>query len=222
MNTSNASKIVAGTTVSSDWYTCTTSNIIGNIASSGPSMTLKIDDNGAFVVVDANHMEVDVKKPEVAADTKTILFVNGKRLEVKSYENGFYKTKRDLMPDIKDVKQLKNVVMVTFADGTTTKAVASKGDTFSLEQGISICITKKLLGNDGSNIYNKLIDRALKVKQQNEEAEKQAEEKKEAAKKKIAKAVAKSEKRKNRKREEAIELQKEAYIRAMKEINGGK
>ena len=58
------------------------------------------------------------------------------------------------------------IVCVDFADGTTEKAVLSEGDTFSLEQGVSICITKKLLSEkslSGNSLYNKIIQKALKI-----------------------------------------------------------
>lgn len=66
-----------------------------------------------------------------------------------------------VLPHIKDVQTINNkVVIVVFADGTKEKAVLDSADTFSLEQGISICITKKLLsmktGGNGSSTYNKL------------------------------------------------------------------
>lgn len=104
-------------------------------------------------------------------------------------------------------------------DGTTEKAVVHQCDEFSVEQGISICITKKFVG--GSSIYNKLIDRAIKVmlKNDGEKTERAiAEEKRKEHKKR------KDEKRARReaaRREKNIDEQKEAYIRAWKEIGIG-
>lgn len=90
-----------------------------------------------------------------------------------------------LMPNIKNVRELdkndRRVVIVYFTDGTKTKAVLCPGDTYSFEQGISICITKKLLevmsGGNGSGLYNKLIKHAYKVIEKNKfEAEKAEQE----------------------------------------------
>jgi hypothetical protein len=97
---------------------------------------------------------------------------------VTFYENGYKKNTKIIMPDIVDVLTYNNrVVTVKFADGTEEKAVLHPDDKFSVEQGISICIGKKLAGN--SSIYNKIISHALDVKQKNEN--KKAEQKKREA-----------------------------------------
>ena len=158
------------------------------------------------------------KTPEVPMETKNKLVNKGKDLYVSFFDKGFFKSERCIMPDIKDVKVTNNVVFVTFTDNTQTKAVLDAEDDFNLEQGISICITKKLLGEEGDSIYNKLIRRAFKVKEQNErEAEKAKQVHAELKKQKEA-ALARHKKRKAKKREEAIEIQKEAYLRAMREM----
>lgn len=136
-----------------------------------------------------------------------------------------------LMPDIVDVSiveanGVKKVVFVKFADGTVQKSVLSDDDTFSLEQGISICVTKKLFDmrtGNGSSLYNKIISRGLKVysNTQNEKAKQLADaaEKKAKANKAVAKKRAKHLKREAAAREAQIEIQKEAYLRAMRENN---
>ena len=112
---------------------------------------------------------------------------------------------------------------MNFADGTSAKAVLSDDDKFSLEQGISICITKKMLSDHtnghGSSAYNKLIDYAMKVyknKEKNIKAIEESEKKtKEAERKRAEKLRKKRAKRKAKLREEQIEIQAEAYRRAM-------
>lgn len=131
-----------------------------------------------------------------------------------------------VIPRIEDVQSINNkVVIVKFADGTSEKAVLSESDTFSLEQGVSICITKKILnkvlkGANGTSAYNKLVDYGLKVydKKQKEIKEAIAAKKaeKEAEQKKIDRIRKKRAKRKAKLREEQIEIQAEAYRRAMK------
>ena len=158
------------------------------------------------------------KTPEVPTETATKLDFGGGKIFVKQYKDGFYKSERLLMDDIKDVTVHNKTVIVTFTDNTKTVAVLDKEDTFSLEQGISICITKKLLGENGSSIYNKLIKRALKVKKQNEKAAEKAKKAKEEEKKRKELALARHKKKMAKKREEKIEIQKEAYIRAMKSL----
>lgn len=155
------------------------------------------------------------KTPEVRPDTTTKLDIKNGKIAVRHYKDGFFKFERTIMPDIKDVKVHNNTVLVTFADNTKTVAVLDKEDKFDLEQGISICITKKLLGENGSSIYNKLIKRAFKVKNQNEKAAEKAKKAKEKENQRKELALARHKKKMNKKREEQIEIQKEAYIRAM-------
>lgn len=156
------------------------------------------------------------KTPEVRSDTTTKLDIKNGKISVKHYKDGFFKSERGILSDIKDVKVHNKAVIVTFADNTQTVAVLDKEDEFNLEQGISICITKKLLGENGNSIYNKLIKRALKVKKQNEKAAEKAKKVKEEEKKRRELALARHKKKVARKREDQIEIQKEAYVRAMK------
>lgn len=142
-----------------------------------------------------------------------------------AYDNdGNCETISVLIPSITDVKSIDDkVVIVNFADGTSEKAVLSDDDKFSLEQGISICIIKKILSDNtnghGSSAYNKLIDYAMKVyknKEKNIKAIEESEKKtKEAERKRAEKLRKKRAKRKAKLREEQIEIQAEAYRRAM-------
>lgn len=73
-----------------------------------------------------------------------------------------------VMPKITDVKVIKEkVVIVSFSDGTQEKSVCADGDTFSVENGVTICLMKKLLADkchveSGTSIYNKLVKMAMK------------------------------------------------------------
>lgn len=151
-------------------------------------------------------------------DTKNKLKSKNDQLVVEYYHNGSWAGSRTIMPDITSVNRYDNTVVVSFADGTKTSAVLDSEDKFNLEQGISICITKKLLGEDGHSVYNKLIRRALKVMKLNEKAAEAAAKKKEEEKRARELKKARSERRKAKSREAKIEIQKEAYLRAMKEF----
>ena len=154
------------------------------------------------------------RKPDVDPEVKSTLDVRGKTLCATFYENGFKTSAKDLIPDIKDVTVHADcVVIVDFVDGTTEKAVLHPDDSFSIEQGISICITKKLVG--GSAIYNKLVERALKVKKNNEEAKAKRDAEEKERKERHKKYVAKKAARKAQKREDYINLHKEAFLRAL-------
>jgi hypothetical protein len=136
-----------------------------------------------------------------------------------------------IMPNILDVQVYNDkCVEVLFTDGTTERATVCGGDTYSLEQGISICITKKLISmkcdSEGSAIYNKIIKNALRVYKDNRNKEEMAQREIERIEAKIeklkAKSAAKRAKRLQAQREEQIEIQKEAYLRAMREFNDKK
>lgn len=139
--------------------------------------------------------------------------------------------KRLAIPLYEDVKVIDNngtkVTVIDFGDGTFEKAVCHKDDVYSLEQGISICITKKILseltGLNGTTAYNKLIRMALKVMKNNRKAEEKAKQESAAEELRRKKATEKRQRRlakiAAKKREEQIEIQAEAYRRAMKDCN---
>lgn len=201
-------------------------NYIIDTSDSG-NMTFRYDgvdalaySNSVSNVIDKIY-EKSEKKPEVSPDTHTKLDIRNGKIYARYFKDGFFTNEKCVISDIKDVTQYGNVIIVTFADGTKTKAVLDDEDYYSLEQGISICITKKLLGEEGSAVYNKLINRAFKVIKQNEAADKKAKEKKLEDKRRKEAAAARKARKKLKKREEQIEIQKEAYIRAMKALNKG-
>lgn len=133
-----------------------------------------------------------------------------------------------VIPDIVNVQNVNDkTVFIEFADDTKEVAVLKDGDTFNLETGILICLTKKLLSefykgdSTGSSIYNKLVKYALtkvdaKKKQRQAEAEK-------AKQKRIRQHEARQEEKRkaNAEREEKIKIQVEAYKRAVNEISKG-
>lgn len=162
------------------------------------------------------------KKPEVDPEVKSTLTKNERngKLVANFYKDGFKTSTKELIPDIKDVIVHNScVVIVEFTDGTSEKAVLHPCDEFSVEQGISICITKKLVG--GSSIYNKLINRAIKVMINNDAEKTKREQEEEARKERKKRNDEKKARRKAAKREEYIETQKEAYVRALREVGMG-
>lgn len=163
---------------------------------------------------------------------KNIVTFNGKQVTVKS---PYSLIENVVMPDIINVRAIEQngemkAVIVYFADGTSQKAAISGGDTFDLEHGISICLTKKLLNmkcnEHGSSVYNKLVRHGMKVyKNEQMKAEKERIDKEAANKKKKKmemKKAAKRQKRKDAEREYLVGIQTEAYLRAMQELNASK
>ena len=124
------------------------------------------------------------------------------------------------VPEIIDVKVInKKVIIVTFIDGTQTKAVCDKDDTFNLEVGIGICITKRLMSNDeqtGNSMFNKTIKNALKVMKRNEQLEQTRKEIEEEEKRVEEKIKRKKEKRAEKRRQKKIQMMADAILLADK------
>lgn len=123
---------------------------------------------------------------------------------------------------IKDVDILvpNKVVQVTFTDGSTEKAVCQEPDVFSLEQAISICIAKKMMG--GSGAFNNAVRHGIRVynyKLNKEVADKAEQER--IAKKKTKdaeKRALRRAKKEQQEKEKQIEIQAEAFVRAMQRM----
>ena len=180
----------------------------------------------------------DAIVPGVQPETKTKIIYDNLSIYVEQYNNSKSVSDRKLvMPDIVDVHLYRSsdyaydelrAVKVDFADGTSTKAVVSKEDatSFDLDMGLTICIAKRLLDNIvpgiGQSMLNKLVRRAKKVLNGKEIARSEmasaAEEVKKHAEKMAAKKRARQLKKAQAEREEKITIQKEAYVRAMKEL----
>lgn len=189
----------------------------GEVLSSDATAWVKAD--AYCTKTDINQLEHRLdkleRKPDVDPSVKSTLDVRNKTLHATFYEDGFKKSTKTLIPDIKDVTvHADRVVIVEFIDGTTEKAVLHPDDSFSIEQGISICLTKKLVG--GSAIYNKLVERALKVKKNNEEAKAKRDAEEKERKERHKKYVEKKDARRAQKRESYITMHAEAIIRALK------
>lgn len=203
----------------SDSSVTTISDCVSNIATSS-SIKGYID----------NYINEEKKVEKVPKETTNILFTEGNSVKVKKCKDGEVKDTKTIMSDIKDIEVKYNgenstVIFVTFKDGKIEKAVLDKNDEFSLEHGLTIILLEKLLsdkGVNGKSVHNKLVSRALKLynkmeKEKNDKAKKELEEK-ERKKRLEEKRRAKKHKQAIAEREYQIEIQKEAYIRAMKAI----
>lgn len=151
-------------------------------------------------------------------------FVNFLGCSVSVPKNMVLKPIRGFDPSmIKDVRifdEVKNgktiqAVKMFFTDGTTTVSTPQNGDTFDPEMGMIMCILQYIWeGKRYNNTFRKWIKKNEKAKK---EAEK-VEERKREARGEQEKREKNAARRKAAKREEAIEIQKEAYMRAMKEV----
>ena len=135
-----------------------------------------------------------------------------------------------ILPQVVDVREIETeftlVILVEFADGTKERAVLHPEDEFSFEVGVSICLAKRLLSNivpnQGGSTYNKLMKQALRVFDRNREREEyeklQEYLRLEKAEREAQRIKEKRERRKRAKEEREIEIQKEAYKRAIIEL----
>ena len=158
------------------------------------------------------------KKPEVRADQRSSLEIT-KRVVAKFYEDGFFTNSKDLIPAIKSIEVFnENTVKMTFVNGDVQKSTAQDGDIFSLEDGIVRCITKELIGKEGSAILNKLVAYAIKVYNdaEKDKYEKAIEEEKKriASEKNYQKAKKHWAKKRAAERENRIQEMAEAILRA--------
>lgn len=202
--------------------------IVYNITGTEPEFAIGvIEAEIASSIGSINRSSLMKKIPEEA---NNMLYVEQERVRVDNCVNGKIVSTCNLMPDIKNIEVKYNgenntVIFVTFADGKTEKAILDKEDEFSLEHGLLIIMFERLLndkGVDGKSVHNKLINHALKFykkqeKEKENNARKEATEK-EKRKKIQEKAAAKKRKQAAAEKEYQIEIQKEAYIRAMKEM----
>ena len=112
-------------------------------------------------------------------------------------------------------------IKMTFIDGTFTKAVCSENDNFDLDVGITICAMKRLLGTNSDNatkMYNRFIRHVHSVMEKNALEEVAEEARKAKEKSRRRKAELKRAAKKLKAREEQIDIQKQAIIRAQKEL----
>ena len=181
----------------------------------------KVTDNKT---IDAKKYNIPTKDP----DAKTALRSAEGKIHVGIYKDGKLDRIANILPAIEDVKIYnQNTVVISFADGTReTAKVDEKNDYFDIEQGVSVCIVKKLLSDktdgNGTSVYNKLVKYALGVEAENRKAEAKAiskeREHKERLERRRRKAREKRKEKANARREEQVEVQAEAYLRAIKRL----
>lgn len=139
---------------------------------------------------------------------ETLNKISGKMEEVaKMYKNSIIEIKEIVPSKIYEYK---------FEDGDIQKTVCSESDQFSMEDSITIAYAKHFMG--GSGRYNRAVDKAMKLFTNQKAAEEKAKKEAEAAKIRQEKKAKKRAERAARKREAEIELQAEAYRRAMKSM----
>lgn len=108
------------------------------------------------------------------------------------------------------------VVKVTFEDGSFTKSVCSSNDTFDLDVGITICILKRVMGKNGHKLYNNMMRDIHKIMDENEKDKEKARKEKAEHKTKQRKTELKAAAKKAKARQEQIDIQKTAFVEALR------
>ncbi len=160
-------------------------------------------------------------------------FLNPNR-KMAEKNGSIYIGNRLIMPSVKEIKVLhskgKDVgIKVIFSDDSIEKAICDKEDVFSYDYGLAICIMKKLfscISNSdkftGTYYFNKIMDLAFRGNLKTFKEKQKTEAEKIKTKDRKTKNRLRKAKQKAAKREAEIEIQKEAYLRAMNEFEGRK
>lgn len=123
-------------------------------------------------------------------------------------------TPKFTIPTITKVHQpTDRVVICTFSDGATTKAVCHPDDKFSLDTAISICVTKYIFEKFIDQTYHRYIKDALQLVERQKKEVEQKEIEDQQRQRRIAKAKLRKEAYKMRKRDE--EILREAQVQAL-------
>lgn len=129
--------------------------------------------------------------------------------------DGSLKEPSKKIPCITDIQVFNDrAVQITFADGSQTKCVCGKDETFDLYEGIAFCLFKRFLGKDtGHKHFNDLMRYAFKKLDEQEKNKKKVQALTEENKRLQEKKKRQAEKRKEKKREEKIGIFVEALKR---------
>ena len=159
------------------------------------------------------------RKPEVRVDQRSSLKVGSRTVEAYYYKDGFRTTSKDLIPVIKSIEVFnENTIKMTFVNGDVQTVTVRGDDPYFFEDGLLRCITKEMIGKEGTAILSKLLSYATKVYEDAEaDKKKKAEEeakKKAKAEKNYKKAKKYWEKKRAIERENRIQEMAEAIVRA--------
>ena len=144
-----------------------------------------IDSNGKFISLEIDSITNTPITSSISPDL-------GSKLTVKSYDNthvsnngyeymnctkeyakGYIDNYIENMFDkIKDYKVYEKTTIVFFSDGTKETVVCCDKDNFDIEQGITMCVIKRMFGDK----YKKSVKSIIKAKTLNEKNVKKLEE----------------------------------------------
>lgn len=149
--------------------------------------------------------------------------------ELEIFKSSAYEYGNNIKISSYEILERNKVIRVSFSDGAQEKVICDDKDKFDLQRGLFVALSKKMYKDKYTlegiehmatelsyqKKYAKMVDKAIK---EHDRKLVEAENKKyeEAMQKRLAHE--RKVKRDKKKRERMINIQKEAYVRAMKEI----
>ena len=193
-------------------YDSIINNRIGEIEDANKNLINAIYENGGSFKIVKDPTRSDCYKAHIVIETQKL-----NRISVEVKDN--FECNTNCITDLIDRIDIYNgvAVKVSFKDGTFTKSVAESIEDFDLYTGVAFCLFKKFLGGDGHKNFNKMMRSAMKKFDELEENKKKEEEEKKRQNEKRKKLIMKKKAKKMKEKEEAIDIQKQGYLRAMKE-----
>lgn len=193
-----------------------TGNFWTSFPTTGMTATIATIDTATIGTIETEKEEEMIKIIDVDVDYVKKTFVD----KTQRDKNGNYMVTK---------KEVPVATIVTFENGNIQIAVCDENDEFNLETGISICVTRELMGrlygisNKCASPYNKIIRQGMKayknrckIKKINE---KLIAEQKAIEKNRKIKEQKRREKRAAKKKEREIEILTEAIKRANADSN---
>ena len=177
----------------------------------------RIRENGGSIEVQCEAGSRPVARIEVPADRMGMAF-NMETADMKKESPEYQRKTRTIgVPKVKDVQFFNNrATIMSFTDGTTTRCVCDKEDTFQPSVGIAYCLFKRYLGGDklGHRRFNDLMRQASEVIEANEKLKAQIAQASVNARARKAKKDETAKKRKARRRQEKMDLIADAIRKA--------
>ncbi len=170
-----------------------------------------------------------IQKTECRANSYPYFYASGTGHTIEEIISPFsflssdmYKYRSFSPSHVKDVQFFPPATKMYFTDGTVITSVAQEGDEFDPITGMMMCIFEYIFKNKTyNNFFRRWIKKDKAEKDQKIREAAKNLEKEEAREKRIKKKAAKRLIKQMAKKEEEIEIRKEAYLRAMREFSEG-
>ena len=146
---------------------------IGYIDSNGKFISLEIDSITNVPITSSTSSDIGSKlkvKPydNTHVSNKDYEYMNCTKEYAKEYIDNYVE---NMFDKIKDYKVYEKTTIVFFSDGTKETVVCCDKDNFDIEQGITMCVIKRMFGDK----YKKSVKSIIKAKTLNEKNAKKLE-----------------------------------------------